>query len=255
MRRTALLIYGAAVTVLLVLLGRNALTGSEGALAQSVREIAMGMDVFAGEGIFAPQSAANLFAGKIYWLWSCAAGVSEWSLRLLTAVFALLLFSGKNPYTVLKKAALAAEKILEGRVMTVGKKPFPQIFEYLGWCSWDAMRCHISEEKLKVKANEFKEKNIPVRWCILDDMWGHVKDLKGQPEEISTHDLVKIMHQSTLYALEADPDRFPNGLKGAIDNLHEAGFKVGVWYPTTGYWKGLAPAKVPRAQDPSNIPW
>lgn len=154
---------------------------------------------------------------------------------------ALLLFSGKSPYTVLKKAALAAEKILEGRVMTVGKKPFPQIFEYLGWCSWDAMRCHISEEKLKVKANEFKEKNIPVRWCILDDMWGHVKDLKGQPEEISTHDLVKIMHQSTLYALEADPDRFPNGLKGAIDNLHEAGFKVGVWYPTTGYWKGLAP--------------
>lgn len=94
MRRTALLIYGAAVTVLLVLLGRNALTGSEGALAQSVREIAMGMDVFAGEGIFAPQSAANLFAGKIYWLWSCAAGVSEWSLRLLTAFFALLLFSG-----------------------------------------------------------------------------------------------------------------------------------------------------------------
>lgn len=154
---------------------------------------------------------------------------------------ALLLFSGKDPHTVVKKAADAAEKILEGRVMTVDKKPFPEIFEYLGWCSWDAMRCHISEEKLRVKANEFKEKNIPVRWCILDDMWGHVKDLKGQPEEITTRDLVKIMHQSTLYALEADPDRFPNGLKGAIDMLHKSGFRVGMWYPTTGYWKGIAP--------------
>ena len=154
---------------------------------------------------------------------------------------ALLHFSGKDPYTVLKKAALAAEKILDGRVMTVEKKPFPGIFEYLGWCSWDAMRCHISEEKLQIKANEFKEKNIPVRWCILDDMWGHVKQLKGLPEEMTTHDMVKIMHQSTLYALEADPDRFPNGLKGAIDMLHQKGFQVGVWYPTTGYWKGLAP--------------
>ena len=153
----------------------------------------------------------------------------------------LLLFSGKNPHTVLKKAAAAAEKILEGRVMTREKKTFPEIFEWLGWCSWDAMRCHISEEKLKVKAAEFKSKGIPVRWCILDDMWGHVKELKGIPEEITTRDLVKIMHQSPLYALEADPDRFPNGLKGAIDHLHSEGFKVGMWYPTTGYWKGLAP--------------
>ena len=161
--------------------------------------------------------------------------------REIAQMPALLHFSGKDPHTVLKKAAMAAEKILEGRVMTLEKKPFPEIFEYLGWCSWDAMRCHISEEKLRIKANEFKEKNIPVRWCILDDMWGHVKDLKGQPEEITTHDLVKIMHQSTLHALEADPDRFPNGLKGAIDMLHKEGFKVGVWYPTTGYWKGLDP--------------
>ena len=94
LRRTALLIYGAAVTVLLVLLGRNALTGSEGALAQSVREFSLGLDMFAGEKIFVPQSDVNLFAGKIYWLWSCVAGVSEWSLRLFTAFFALLLFSG-----------------------------------------------------------------------------------------------------------------------------------------------------------------
>lgn len=154
----------------------------------------------------------------------------------------LLHFSGKSPYTVLKKAALAAEKLLNGRVMTLEKKPFPKVFEYLGWCSWDAMRVHISEEKLMAKVSEFKEKNIPVRWCILDDMWAHVKEIKGLPEEMTTRDMVKVMHQSTLYAMEADPDRFPNGLSGAIEKLHAAGLQVGVWYPTTGYWRGVDPA-------------
>ncbi len=154
---------------------------------------------------------------------------------------ALLHFSGRDPHALLKKTAEAAEKLLGGRVKTIYQKPFPELFEYLGWCSWDAMRVHISEEKLMVKANEFKEKNIPVRWCILDDMWAHVKGIKGLPEEMTTRDMVKIMHQSTMYALEADPDRFPNGLGGAIAKLHEQGFRVGMWYPTTGYWKGIDP--------------
>jgi hypothetical protein len=140
-----------------------------------------------------------------------------------------------------KKTAEAAEMLLNGRVMTREKKPFPEIFEWLGWCSWDAMRVHVSEEGLLTKAAEFKEKNIPVRWCIIDDMWAHVKGIKGLPEEMTTHDMVKIMHQSTLYAMEADPDRFPNGLGGAIEKLHSQGFQVGMWYPTTGYWKGIDP--------------
>ena len=153
----------------------------------------------------------------------------------------LLCFSGKDPYTVLKKTAKAAEKLLGGRVMTVDQKPYPEIFEYLGWCSWDAMRVHISEEKLMQKAAELKEKKIPVRWCILDDMWANVRDIRGLPEEMTTHDMVKIMHQSTLLAMEAAPERFPNGLGGAISKLKEQGFAVGVWYPTTGYWKGVDP--------------
>ena len=178
------------------------------------------------------------------------AKIAPWAdgIRALERMPVLLHFSGRDPHALLKKAAKAAEKLLNGRVMTVERKPFPEIFEYLGWCSWDAMRCHISEEKLMVKADEFKEKNIPVRWCILDDMWGHVKELKGIPEEITTRDLGKIMHQSPLYALEADPDRFPNGLGGAIAKLHDKGFKVGMWYPTTGYWKGIAPDG-PMAKD------
>lgn len=94
LRRTGLLIYTVAITVLLVLLGRNALINSEGAIALCVREFASGMDVFAGESLCQPDSSAVLFAGKIFRQLTRISGISEWSLRLIPAFFALLLFAG-----------------------------------------------------------------------------------------------------------------------------------------------------------------
>lgn len=154
----------------------------------------------------------------------------------------LLYASGKDPHTMLRHAAEAAERLLCGRVRTIDRKPFPEIFEYLGWCSWDALQIRVSEEGLLRKTGEFREKQIPVRWCIIDDMWGHVKGLNDVPRDIAFADMVKIMHKSTLYAMEADPVRFPNGLAGCIAALHKEGFQVGMWYPATGYWHGLDPA-------------
>lgn len=156
---------------------------------------------------------------------------------------ACVLFAmGKNPYALLRGAAESAERVLCGRVKTIDRKAFPKIFEYLGWCSWDAFGIRVNEEGLLQKAEEFREKRIPVRWCIIDDMWGHVKGLNEVPADIPFHEMVKVMHGSTLYEMEADPVRFPRGLAGAITALHEKGFKVGVWYPATGYWKGVDPA-------------
>ncbi len=94
LRRTTLLIYGAAAAVLMLLLGRNALINSEGVLALCVREITMGMDVFAGEGVSVSRSAADLFAGRILSLLTGVTGISEWFLRLPAAFFAMLMFAG-----------------------------------------------------------------------------------------------------------------------------------------------------------------
>lgn len=153
----------------------------------------------------------------------------------------LLYASGKDPYAMLRHAAEAAERLLCGRVRTIDRKPFPKIFEYLGWCSWDALQIRVNEEGLLQKAEEFREKRIPVRWCIIDDMWGHVRGLNDVPQDIAFSDMVKIMHRSTLYAMEADPVRFPHGLAGCIAALHAKGLQVGMWYPATGYWYGLDP--------------
>ena len=48
-----------------------------------------------------------------------------------------------------------------------------------------------------------------------------------------------MMHASALYDFEADPIRFPKGLAACIDDVKKQGFMAGVWYPTTGYWRGL----------------
>ena len=153
----------------------------------------------------------------------------------------LLFAAGKDPHALLQGAAQAAERVLCGRVKTLDRKSFPAIFEYLGWCSWDAFQIRVNEAGLAAKADEFLAKQIPVRWCILDDMWGYVKGLNELPVDLPFAEMVQAMHKSTLYEAEADPVRFPHGLSGAIGILHEKGFKAGVWYPATGYWKGIDP--------------
>jgi hypothetical protein len=50
------------------------------------------------------------------------------------------------------------------------------------------------------------------------------------------------MHDSKLYSFQADKSRFPGGLEVCISSIKEKyGLKVGMWHPTTGYWKGIDP--------------
>lgn len=49
----------------------------------------------------------------------------------------------------------------------------------MGWCSWDAMQIRVSEEGVLEKCREFQEKNIPVQWALLDDMWAEVHEFYG----------------------------------------------------------------------------
>ena len=181
-------------------------------------------------------SLAGVPEGLELRIFSLASGLSEVGVEPY-----LLCAGGRDPFLLVKKAARAIEKITCGRVLTSEKKKYPDIFEYLGWCSWDALQIRVSEKGLVEKAREFKDKKIPVRWCIIDDMWGHVRGLNELPPDIGFNDMVKAMHRSSLYRLGADPERFPNGLSGAVSALHDEGLGVGVWYPATGYWRGIDP--------------
>ncbi len=145
---------------------------------------------------------------------------------------------GCDPYELLRLTAKRAAEYLGFGLKTIAEREYPEVFEYLGWCSWDAFEIRVSEEKLLEKCEEFKTKNIPVKWMIIDDMWGEVHEFYGAKYE-TREEMFSLMHSSTLYDFAADSKRFPGGLKGAIEKIKKYGLKVGVWHPTTGYWSGV----------------
>ncbi len=145
---------------------------------------------------------------------------------------------GDNPYALLKQCAATALSLLGTGVKTRAERTYPAIMEYLGWCSWDAMQIRVCEEKLLEKCEEFKERSIPVKWAILDDMWGHVEDFYGK-EYTDFGGMLQVMHDARLTSFAADPLRFPHGLDGCIDRMKAYGLTIGMWHPTTGYWRGM----------------
>ena len=147
---------------------------------------------------------------------------------------------GDDPYTLLEKCAETGLKLLGTGYRTRKQRRYPELFEYLGWCSWDAFEIRVDEESLLAKCEEFKEKDIPVKWAIIDDMWAEVHDFYDV-KYATRPEMFRLMHSSKLYSFKADPRRFPNGLKACIDKIKDYGITVGMWHPTTGYWMGIDP--------------
>lgn len=146
---------------------------------------------------------------------------------------------GENPYQLLMRCAKAAVQLLNNGCKTRDERRYPEIFEYLGWCSWDAFQIRVTENDLIDKCTEFKEKDIPVKWAIIDDMWGDVPSFKNAAYN-NFKEMLGVMHSAALNSFKADPERFPNGLAHCISEMNKLGIKVGIWHPTTGYWKGIS---------------
>lgn len=145
---------------------------------------------------------------------------------------ALVIAAGADPFALPQATLKSGFALLGKPYLPKEQRKYPEVLEYLGWCSWDAFHMYVSHDKLMAKAEEFRAKELPVRWMIFDDMWAEVKG----------NDSPRGMHSRTLYSFEADPVRFPQGLKGAIADLKNTyGLKIGVWHPTTGYWSGIDP--------------
>ena len=144
---------------------------------------------------------------------------------------ALVWGEGKDAYALPYEVNKSTFSILGKEPLMRTNKKYPEVFEYLGWCSWDAFHMEVTHDDLIKKAEEFKEKQIPVRWAILDDMWGDVPNNN-----------IPTMHSRELDSFEAAPDRFPKGLKGIVTELKEKyDLMVGLWHPATGYWHGINP--------------
>jgi raffinose synthase len=131
---------------------------------------------------------------------------------------------GKDPYGLVKENAKAAFTILENGKTIREEKRYPEILDYLGWCTWDAFYQDVDEIGILKKAEEFRKKDIPVKWVMIDDGW---LDVKGKK----------------LKSLRPDPEKFPRGLAATVSDLKDRfGIRwVGVWHTIVGYWEGIDP--------------
>jgi hypothetical protein len=131
---------------------------------------------------------------------------------------------GTDPYRLAADSAAAgfAERGAGGSPRE-GKK-YPDLLEYVGWCSWDAFYADVDENGLIEKAAELRRLGLPVRWFMIDDGWSGVRERK-------------------LASFGADKNKFPGGLGRTVRRLKdEHGIRwVGAWHNIAGYWGGIDP--------------
>lgn len=126
-----------------------------------------------------------------------------------------------DPYEAVERAYDALTRRLG--VKRRSEKLLPEVFTYLGWCSWNALAREVDESSLLLNVKGIIEKGVPIRFVIIDDGWLNVEDGK-------------------LLGFKPDPEKFPRGFKGLVEELRELGIlKVGVWKTLQGYWSGLSP--------------
>lgn len=135
-----------------------------------------------------------------------------------------------SPYESSTLAFDAPIKSGDLKIKKRNEKTLPEHFKYLGWCTWDAFYHSVSDEKMTEKLKEFKEKDIPVKWLIIDDGWAQTTGVEKECDW-------------KLTSFTEDKEKFPEGLKGFAQKAkNEYGFKaIGAWHSFMGYWLGIEP--------------
>ncbi|MFC0472126.1 Sip1-related alpha-galactosidase [Halalkalibacter kiskunsagensis] len=153
--------------------------------------------------------------------------------RCQTPVF--VLGKGDTPFELSKQ--ITKEVIeLRGESCAINEKRYPERLEHLGWCSWDAFYQEVNEEGILNKVKELKEKQVPVKWLMIDDGWSK-----------TTND--------RLTTFEPDPKKFPGGFKNLTNQVKNTyGVdSVGVWHTFAGYWGGIDPDSLLAKEMEPNI--
>ncbi|KOS41801.1 hypothetical protein ACN38_g7318 [Penicillium nordicum] len=85
----------------------------------------------------------------------------------------------------------------------------------LGWNSWNAFGCDINSTKVIIAANEVVNlglKDLGYEYINIDDCWS-----------------VKNTRDKKTNRLVPDPSKFPDGISGVAEKVHDLGLKVGIY--------------------------
>ncbi|MFG6488467.1 glycoside hydrolase family 27 protein [Roseateles sp. BYS78W] len=82
----------------------------------------------------------------------------------------------------------------------------------MGWNSWNKYACNVSEKLLRQQADAMAAsgmKDAGYQYIVIDDCWQKSRDADGN--------------------VQADPERFPSGIKALADYVHSKGLKFGLY--------------------------
>ena len=133
----------------------------------------------------------------------------------------LYLSTGTDPYLMIAEASTHLAEYMKTFRLRKDKN-IPWYVDYLGWHSWNAFYHKVSKKKIIKALKNFNNRELPIRWIMIDDGVQGQKDLK-------------------LNSYDADKRKFPNGLKEITSIAkNEYGIeKVFGWSLPWGYWWGI----------------
>jgi alpha-galactosidase len=82
----------------------------------------------------------------------------------------------------------------------------------MGWNSWNKFACNVSEQLIRQQADAMAAsgmKDAGYQYIVIDDCWQKSRDADGN--------------------IQADPERFPSGIKALADYVHSKGLKFGLY--------------------------
>lgn len=103
--------------------------------------------------------------------------------------------------------------VLLPQVAVVAQK-FPNLAQTppMGWNTWNKFGCNIDEKLIRQAADEMVSsglKDAGYLYIVIDDCWHGERDAQG--------------------FIQADPVRFPSGIKALADYVHSKGLKFGIY--------------------------
>ncbi|VGO18660.1 Sip1-related alpha-galactosidase [Pontiella sulfatireligans] len=120
---------------------------------------------------------------------------------------------GTTPYEACSKVWKSAAETpqIKGHMKLRAEKDYPEMFRYLGWCSWEEFHKNIDSGKLVEQLKGLAASPAPVRYFLVDD--GHFNNQTLKPKA----------------------ETFPQGYKPLTDLRSEGGIRwVGMWHALMG---------------------
>jgi len=111
---------------------------------------------------------------------------------------------------------------LRGSTRWRHEKRYPEMLEYLGWCSWEQFQTDISATTFIDAVKQIEASPIPARWALLDDGY---------------------LHEEARQLLSfAGNDKFRDHWDEIRNLRNPAGIRwLGLWLNFNGYWSGIHP--------------